>query len=141
MSSPPPEKPPQNPPGKRPPNRRAEGDEAPRPGFSSGWLILIVLFGFLLIYMYQQNPQNTGQTVDYSFFLEQVKEENIAEVTFHGDVLTGKWKTPPANPEAGSNLMFHHILEKNARLTPGQCERARAALIELRADWLHPWRN
>ncbi len=80
-------------------------------------MILIVLFGFLLIYMYQQNPQNTGQTVDYSFFLEQVKDENIEEVTFHGDVLTGKWKTPPANPEDEETPLpteFNTILPETA---------------------------
>ena len=99
MSSPPPEKPASTPPGKRPPNRREGGDEAPRPGFSSGWLILFVILGFLLIYMYQQNPQNTGRTVDYTDFLDQVSEKNVAEVMFHGDILTGKWKSPPPDPD------------------------------------------
>jgi cell division protease FtsH len=99
MSAPPPEKPAPPPPGKRPPNRRENGDEAPRPGFSSGWLILLVIFGFLLIYMYQQNPQNKGRTVDYTLFLDQVSEKNVAEVTFHGDILTGKWKSAHKDPD------------------------------------------
>ncbi len=59
----------------------------------------MVLFGILLIYVYQQNPENTGRTVDYSFFLDQMKAKNIDEVTFHGEILTGKWKTPPKDPE------------------------------------------
>ncbi len=92
MSSPPPEKPTPKPPGNRPPNRNEEGDEAPRPGFSSGWLIFIVVFGFLMIYLYWQNPQNQGTRVEYSFFLDQLKEKRVASVKFHGEVITGKWK-------------------------------------------------
>ena len=64
MSAPPPEKPTPPPPGKRPPRRDSDGEDAPRPGFSSGWLIIFVLFGILMFYMYRQNPENTGSTVD-----------------------------------------------------------------------------
>ncbi len=105
MSAPPPEKPAPPPPGKRPPSRRDSGDEAPRPGFSSGWLIVLVLLGFLMIYMYQQNPENTGRTVPYSLFLSQVEKKNVSEVTFHGEIITGKWKSPPKDPENSNETL------------------------------------
>ena len=116
MSSPPPEKPSPGPPGKRPP-KRPEGDEAPRPGFSSGWLILIVIFGLLLIYMYQTNPQNVGRKVPYSFFLDQLEKKNVAEVTFHGEIVTGKWKELPPDPENSNETLSDS--EFNTVVTPG----------------------
>ena len=135
MSAPPPEKPAPPPPGKRPP-RRDSGDEAPRPGFSSGWLIVIVLLGFLMIYMYQQNPENTGRTVDYSLFLDQVEKKNVSEVTFHGDVLTGKWKNPPQDPEKSEEPLpeeFNTVIPPTALQDSSLENKLRKAGIKITA--------
>eukprot|EP00913_Durusdinium_trenchii_P008911 g8377.t1 len=63
-------------------------------------LVLIALFA-IAIWMYLRLPSNQGATVKYSFFWEQVtRHNNVKEVTLHGDVLTGTWRTPPDDPKA-----------------------------------------
>ncbi len=39
-----------------------------------------------------------------------------------------------ADAESGTNLMFHHVIEENSRLTAGQCARVREALETVRSD-------
>lgn len=113
MSAPPPENSsPTPPPGKRPNKRGDDGGDAPRPGFSSTWLIILAIFGILLIYMYQQNPQNTGEHWDYSEFRDHVTKGQVQEVTFHGEILTGKWKSKPDDEDAKEE-------EFNTTLPPG----------------------
>ncbi|MFQ5734271.1 MAG: ATP-dependent zinc metalloprotease FtsH [Planctomycetaceae bacterium] len=87
------------------PKRTPNGDEKPR-GSSFPWLFLVVL-GLLAfgIYLYMNSPSRRGSRIDYSFFYEQLTQhDNIAEVTFHGEVMTGKWKDDekhkrPKDPE------------------------------------------
>ena len=101
MTSPSPEKPndPKSPPP-RLPKRPPSGDEQPR-GSSFSWfsllLILAVLFG---VFLWMRSPGRQGSRVAYSFFEEQLRKNNVEEVTFHGDILTGKWKTAPKDPDA-----------------------------------------
>ncbi|WP_166825048.1 ATP-dependent zinc metalloprotease FtsH [Thalassoroseus pseudoceratinae] len=90
MSDPKPERRPERSPQR--PNRRESGDDAPKPSFSGGWLIVVVVIGLLIYFMYQQNPLNSGAKVLYSEFLDQLEAKNVEEVQFHGDVITGKWK-------------------------------------------------
>lgn len=113
MSAPPPEKPtPTPPPGKRPNKRGEDGGDAPRPGFSSTWLILFAIFGILLIYMYQQNPQNKGENWTYTEFRDRVTKGQVQKVTFHGEILTGEWKSNPEDENA-------ELKEFNTTLPPG----------------------
>ena len=90
MSDPKPERRPERSPQR--PNRRESGDDAPKPSFSGGWLMVLVAIGLLIYFMYQQNPLNSGAKVLYSEFLDQLDAKNVEEVQFHGDVITGKWK-------------------------------------------------
>ena len=92
MSNPKPERRPERSPQR--PNRRDSGDDAPKPSFSGGWLIVLVALGLLIWFMYQQNPLNSGAKVLYSEFLDQLEAKNVEEVQFHGEVITGKWKQP-----------------------------------------------
>ena len=84
MSSPSPEKPtePDTPP--RPPRKSASGDEPPsRPTSSAPWLFLLIILLVVVLWFYLRNPANKGSRVDYSFFLEEVRQnDNVSEVTF-----------------------------------------------------------
>jgi cell division protease FtsH len=105
MASPPPEsehptngEPEQQPsePGSR---KRKLGETMTRPPSSFPWLLVVLLMGIGLIWWYQQSPSNTGSRIKYSFLLDQLNKENIKDVKFHGEILTGTWESVPNNPE------------------------------------------
>jgi len=104
MSSPSPEKPndPKSSPPRRPKPPRP-GDDKPR-GSSFPWLFLLIVLFIIVVWIYMRNPRNQGSRVDYSFFHQQLRENNIKEVTFHGEVLTGEWKKPPKDPKTDETL-------------------------------------
>jgi len=105
MSSPSPEKPndPQSPPP-RFPKRPPSGDEPPR-GPSIPWFPIVVIVAILVaVYLWMRSPGRQGSRVDYSFFEEQLRQNNVEEVAFHGDILTGKWKKAPKDPESDAEL-------------------------------------
>ncbi|MCH8830084.1 MAG: ATP-dependent zinc metalloprotease FtsH [Planctomycetes bacterium] len=87
----------------RPAGKPSAGEDSPRRSpFGIGLLVLIVIFAFA-IWFWMKRPSNTGSRIKYSFFKQQLsagKEGNIKEVTFHGQILTGKWKKTPDNPDA-----------------------------------------
>jgi cell division protease FtsH len=116
--------PPRLPPRKRPPD-----EETPRSAPAGMWLLLLALSVVAVVLYLQSSPASTGSRIDYSFFLEQLKKhESIAEVQFHGEVITGKWKEGkvPANPEPkGGELKA----EFNTVLPPQELENR--GLIEL----------
>jgi len=59
-------------------------------------LLILVLFVGLLL-----NQLNSPRSqVPYSFFLEQLKQGNVAEVDFNGEILTGKWRSAPDDPRS-----------------------------------------
>jgi len=102
MSSPPPESPRSSPPPDKP-SRSSKGpsggDEKPRSPLAGPWLIVILILGILLIWMWRSSPTNTGSTVKYSFFRSQLAEGNVKEVRIYGDILTGEWIAVPASPK------------------------------------------
>jgi len=88
----------------------------PRPS-SGPWLLLLLVLVGIIVWMYVQNPANKGSRVDYSFFHEQLTQENnVEEITFHGEVVTGKWKKPPENPDPESDEKLSETF--NTRLPP-----------------------
>lgn len=101
MSSPPPDKDRSSLPPKPPRSSKSspDGDEKPRSPFAGPWLIILVIMGLLLFWMWQSSPSNTGSAVGYSFFRKQLELDNVEEVRIYGDVLTGKWKSIPDNPK------------------------------------------
>jgi cell division protease FtsH len=101
MSSPPPESPRSPSPPDKPtdsPKRPSGGDDKPRSPLAGPWLIVILILGILLIWMWRSSPSNTGSTVGYSFFRQQLVAGNVKEVRIFGDVLTGEWNSIPDNP-------------------------------------------
>jgi cell division protease FtsH len=80
-------------------------------------LVLLALVVFGLILLFQRLPGNTGSRIPYSFFRSKLAQEKtpIAEVRFHGEIVTGKWKKDqiPANPDPeGKDLLedFNTVL-------------------------------
>jgi cell division protease FtsH len=109
MSSPTPEKPsdskspPPRPPSRMAAKRPPSGDEPPR-GPSIPWFPIVVIVAILVgVYLWMRSPGRQGSRVAYSFFEEQLRQNNVEEVTFYGDILTGKWKKPPKDPESDSD--------------------------------------
>ena len=101
MSSPPPESPRSSPPPDKPKRSSkgpSGGDDKPRSPLAGPWLIVILILGILLIWMWRSSPTNSGSTVEYSFFRSQLAEGNVKEVRIYGDILTGEWKTVPPSP-------------------------------------------
>ncbi|HUG89495.1 MAG TPA: ATP-dependent zinc metalloprotease FtsH [Planctomycetaceae bacterium] len=117
MASPPPESPQGNsqPPAHTPPKKQPTGESQSRPPRLGPWLI-ILLIAFAVWYLfYQRAPSSTGSSVTYSFFMDQVDAQNVAEVRFHGDILTGKWKSIPPNPDPKAGALKE---EFNTTLPP-----------------------
>jgi cell division protease FtsH len=97
----------------RPPPWRVEGAPSSTPPpkqpmnrfFRQRWVIALVA-GFLLlnIYLASTIPDRSQRlTAAYSFFLDQVKAGNVAEVTSQGDTIQGDFKKPVRNPRQPSN--------------------------------------
>ena len=120
MESPPPENDRDNKPQapQQPPRSPKPDDESPKPTSSIPWLLLLVLMFIGLLFWFKQTPGSTGSRVDYSFFWDQLKADNVEDVRFFGEVLTGKWKNIPENPEEDSGLKP----EFNTVLLPSQVE-------------------
>lgn len=104
--------------------RSAGEEEAPRPPAMGRWMIFLLIAAALAVLLYQQSPGNTGSRVDYSFFREQVTEGNVEEVRFFGEIVTGKWKKVPANPDKDAAT----LLDRFNTVVPPVEDRA---LIEL----------
>ena len=63
-------------------------------------LLLLALAAVISVLAWSSSPSNHGTTVPYSFFYEHLSGGLVQNVTFHGDILTGRWKSiPPAPPE------------------------------------------
>ena len=107
MSSPdPPSTPPRKPGAPR-------GDDAPRPSSSGPMWIVLLLVALAGMWLYQQSQEQAGDRVTSSFFYKQLQDDNVAEVMFVGNTVTGKWKEPPQNPEDSEKQLaedFHAIL-------------------------------
>ncbi|KAA0131949.1 ATP-dependent zinc metalloprotease FtsH [Gimesia chilikensis] len=85
------------PPGKdpqKPSSKETQGAPSTGP-----WLIILLILVIGSLMMMKSSPENTGSKVDYSFFIDELKRGNVDSVEFHGDILTGKWKVRPKNPD------------------------------------------
>lgn len=97
---------------KPPAKKKGDGDtDQPK----TNWLLISMIVGVLLwlVWINSTNPRNVGSTVKYMFLWKQVEDQNVEEVTFHGEVVTGKWKKVPENPEKGGRKLapeFNSVL-------------------------------
>jgi len=87
-------------PGPQKPSGSAGGDPR-KVNFSSMTLILLVAAVLVSIFAWTSSPTNHGNTVPYSFFYSQLQKNQVRNVTFHGEVLTGRWKQIPAETPEG----------------------------------------
>ena len=84
-------------PNPRPPRR--DSDELPRP---SPWGPVILIGGLLAVMMVWswKSLTGSGTEVDYNFFWKRLDTDNIAELTFTGAQVTGKWKKIPESGDS-----------------------------------------
>ena len=89
------------PPKPRPPQR--DDDDLPRP---SPWgpILLIGVVLTLLLFVNWRPFNSSGPEVDYNFFWKQLDADNIAELTFTGPLVNGKWKKVPEVPASQKKL-------------------------------------
>lgn len=80
--------------GQNSPNNRKP--EEPRRNSTPMTFIMIALLLLALFFMFNGSG-TVGTTVPYSFFWQELKQENVKSVTVHGEVLTGEWRIIPEN--------------------------------------------
>ncbi len=87
-------------------NSEPPGGEPRRMNFSSMTLIMLAVLAIISVMAWSTSPSNFGTTVPYSFFVEQIRNDNVRSVEFHGELLTGRWiETPqPADDGPPGNL-------------------------------------
>lgn len=105
MSSPPPSAPPSKDGPSRPAGpRRRPGTDEPKPASSSPWLLGLLLAVSAVVILWTQSRSGSGEQVDYSYFLAQLDQDNVADVNFVGDTIEGKWRSVPKEPVEGKKL-------------------------------------
>ncbi len=98
------------------PRRRPE-DRQQRPLIPQGFLLIAVMgIIFLLVWQFTSN-QMAGSEVDFSFFLDQLREGNVKRITGTGDSIEGSWVAIPENPETKLKDRFNTTLPQWERYT------------------------
>jgi len=80
--------------------RKSAGDSSRNAPFSP-WLMLVLLAVGLMLVVGLTVPSQADR-VDYSVFKSELAKDNVAEVKFTHDRLTGAWKVPPINAKSGA---------------------------------------
>ncbi len=89
------ERPSSGPPKNRRPGTSPDAPEKVGRGpFGPMTLVLVVLLLLGAWYVFSA-PGNRGTRVPYGFFWQQLQADNVKSVQFHGEILTGEWKTIP----------------------------------------------
>ena len=78
-------------------------EDAPRGGLPMIWIVMLGLLLLFVFYQWQTSPSNQGSTIPYSFFLSQLERNNVEAARIDGQILVGKWKKIPENPEKAKN--------------------------------------
>ena len=112
--------PPNSPPSSKPPQK--SGDTPPPP-LMGPWLLFIVIGILILFMLFQNSPSSTGSRVSYSFFREQLQKNNVKDVQFFGEILTGTWRERPVDPKTADDEEPQKLKEKfNTVLPPEQVQ-------------------
>lgn len=85
-----------------PPDQRQPQDEGPQAKPMPPGLLLLLLAAlvFLLIWSFLQ-PASAGSKIKFSFLLEQLRSDNVKDVTGIGDKIEGTWRKAPKDPDDG----------------------------------------
>src|SRR5262245_49844021 len=77
------------------------------------WLtfILILVLNYLLVQVFLPEKPNPRIDVPYTFFKEQVKNDNVLDVTSQGDTIRGTFKNPVTYPPDGNNQQTSTLFE------------------------------
>ncbi|MEZ6059681.1 MAG: ATP-dependent zinc metalloprotease FtsH [Planctomycetaceae bacterium] len=95
------ERPSAGPPKKRRPGAAPDASEKPGRGpFGPMTLVFIVLLLLGGYYIFSA-PGSHGTQVPYGFFWNELLKDNVKSVQFHGEILTGEWKTVPQSKPEG----------------------------------------
>jgi len=78
--------------------RSPEDARAPRRTIPSLWVVIGVLALLLLVIYVTRGPQRSE--IPYSFFLQQIREDNIDTAKLSPAMATGRFKKPPQKPPA-----------------------------------------
>lgn len=96
MESPSPEKKPESDSSENP--RKKSREDGPRP-IPPGFLVMCIA-GIVVLLLWEFGKSLTsGSEVEYYFFFEQLKKDNVAEVTATGGQLEGRWRVIPDDPK------------------------------------------
>ncbi len=68
------------------------------------WIIFIIGMALIGAWAFKSMSEGNASRVDYSFFRQQLVEDNIKEVHFAGEIVTGKWKEIPKSLQEGVEL-------------------------------------
>lgn len=69
--------------------------------FNSMTLVLLAVAAVISVIAWSSSPTNFGTTVPYSYFYTQLLESRVQSVTFHGEILTGRWTAIPSELPEG----------------------------------------
>ncbi len=87
------------------------------------WLLVLVIAIFVLMMIYLKSPTTAGTRVPYSLFRQELQKDNVSEVRFFGENLTGKWKEPPLDPKSTDKEKPQKLqVEFNTVLPPEQAQ-------------------
>ncbi|QDT27146.1 ATP-dependent zinc metalloprotease FtsH [Gimesia panareensis] len=117
------------PPGKdpqKPSSKETQGAPSTGP-----WLIILLILVIGSLMLMKSSPENTGSKVDYSFFIKELKRGNVDSVDFHGDILTGKWKVRPKNPDDKDKKKDDKLAEEFNTVLPSHPVEDRDLVPEL----------
>ncbi|MFN0196110.1 MAG: ATP-dependent zinc metalloprotease FtsH [Planctomycetaceae bacterium] len=106
------------------PSPEKSEDESPPPAFGP-WLLVLVIATFVLLMIYLKSPTTAGSRVPYSMFRQELQNNNVSEVRFFGENMTGKWREPPIDPKSTDKEKPQKLLpEFNTVLPPEQARDA-----------------
>lgn len=92
--------------------------EAGRRGVPGIWLIIALILTVAMMYQWYRLPANIGSRVDYGFFREQLRADNVTDVTISDNIINGTWKQIPENPARAENKDAPDLEERFNTVVP-----------------------
>ncbi len=111
--------------------QKLSGKEKQAAPSTGPWLIILLILVVGSLIMMKNSPENTGSKVDYSFFISELNRGNVESVDFHGDILTGKWKIRPENPDKEKKEKEEKLAEQFNTVLPSHPVEDRNIVPEL----------